>query len=78
MSEPTAYEICIGEVLDEKWTAYFAPFELTTEIETTILRGPVHDQAELFGVLLRICNLGLHLVSVNPMTPICDGRSVIP
>jgi hypothetical protein len=63
---PVLYEIRVREVLDEKWAAYFAPFEVTAGDNETILAGVAHDQAELFGVLFKICDLGLRLVSVNP------------
>ena len=68
MPDANSYEIRIGEVLDEKWAAYFAPFTLTAGTEETILTGVAHDQAELFGMLLRIRDLGLKLVSVKPIT----------
>ena len=67
MTESTCYEIRVREVLDEKWMAYFSPFTLEIGTDETILRGTVHDQAELFGVLLKIRDLGLKLVSVNPI-----------
>lgn len=67
MPGETTYEIRVKDVLDEKWLAYFTPFTLTFGAEETILTGLVHDQAELFGVLLKIRDLGLHLVSVNPV-----------
>jgi hypothetical protein len=70
MLEETTYEIRIQDVLDEKWLAYFSPFRLTFGAEETILTGIAHDQAELFGVLLKIRDLGLRLVSVNPVKPI--------
>lgn len=66
MYETNGYEICVREVLDEKWAAYFAPFELSIGKGETLLIGNVRDQAELFGVLLKIRNIGLYLVSVNP------------
>lgn len=65
MTESANYEIRVREVLDEKWAAYFEPFTLEFGSDETILRGAVHDQAELFGVLLKIRDLGLKLVSVN-------------
>lgn len=65
MTESAIYEIRVREVLDEKWAVYFAPFTLESRNNETILRGAVHDQAELFGVLLKIRDLGLKLVSVN-------------
>ena len=65
MTETTVYEIRVRDVLDEKWAAYFAPFTLTIGEYGSIFTGPVHDQAELFGVLLKIRDLGLKLVSVK-------------
>lgn len=65
LSETIPYEIHLRGVLDEKWAAYFAPFTLTFGTDETILTGAVHDQAELFGVLLKIRDLGLTLVSVT-------------
>jgi len=67
MTESVDYEIRVQEILDEKWVAYFAPFTLESGNNETILRGPIHDQAELFGVLLKIRDLGLKLVAVNPI-----------
>ncbi len=74
MPEATAYEICVGGVLDGKWAAYFAPFEVIAGFEETILRGQVHDQAELFGVLFKISDLGLKLISVNPTFGLTQNR----
>ncbi len=67
MSEEITYEIRLRDMLDEKWSAFFSPFTLTAHDEETFLTGVVHDQAELFGVLLKIRDLGLRLVSVNPI-----------
>ena len=75
MTESSNYEIRVREVLDEKWTAYFAPFTLEFGSNETILRGPVHDQSELFGILLKIRDLGLKLVSLNS-TNIAETRAV--
>jgi phosphopantothenoylcysteine synthetase/decarboxylase len=68
MPEAANYEIRVRDVLDEKWKAYFSPFTLTLEAEETVLTGVAHDQAELFGVLLKIRDLGLRLVSVKPIS----------
>ena len=67
INEAAFYEIRIRDVLDEKWAGYFAPFALTARTDETILRGVAHDQAELFGILLKIRDLGLKLVSVKPV-----------
>jgi hypothetical protein len=69
LSEAISYEIHLRGVLDEKWATYFAPFTLTFGPEETILTGAVHDQAELFGVLLKIRDFGLTLVSVMTRLP---------
>ncbi len=68
MPNETPCEIHIREALDEKWSSYFAPFALTFNSDETILSGVVHDQAELFGVLLKIRDSGLTLVSLLPVT----------
>jgi hypothetical protein len=65
MPEETTYEIRVQGVLDAKWKAFFAPFTLIFGADETILTGVAHDQAELFGILLKIRDLGLRLVSVN-------------
>ncbi len=67
MPEETIYEICVRDILDEKWSAHFLPFIITNGENDTLLSGVVHDQAELFGVLLKIRDHGLVLVSVNPV-----------
>ena len=65
MPEETMYEIRVREILDEKWSAHFFPFIVTNGGNDTLLSGVVHDQAELFGVLLKIRDHGLVLVSLN-------------
>jgi hypothetical protein len=67
MCRSNVYEIRVGDVLDEKWASYFVPLEISPGADGTVLTGPVQDQAELFGILLKISNLGLRLVSVNPL-----------
>jgi hypothetical protein len=66
ISEEIRYEIRLGDILEEKWSDSFAPFTLTTDDEGTMLTGVAHDQAELFGLLLKIRDLGLKLISVKP------------
>lgn len=62
-----ACEIRVRGLLDGKWAAYFFPFTLTYRADETILSGVAHDQAELFGILLKIRDLGLILISVTPV-----------
>ena len=66
MSESQTYEIRVQGRLDDRWTAWFDG--LTPVIEpdgTTILAGPVVDQAALHGLLQKVRDLGLPLLSVT-------------
>jgi hypothetical protein len=67
ITEAMTYEIHVQDVLDQKWAAYFSPFILSVDKNETLLTGVAHDQAELFGILLKIRDLGLQLVSVYPV-----------
>ena len=64
------YEIRIQGHLAPRWALRFAPMTLTTEAGgTTLIRGPVADQAALHGLLHQLGDLGLPLVSVTPTSP---------
>jgi len=61
------YEFQIREALTDDEGAWFSPLTLThTPPGVTHLRCQVRDQAELHGILLRIRNLNLTLLAVNP------------
>ena len=63
----TCYRIRIGGHLDQRWDDWFGEMTLSREADgTTLLRGPVVDQAELHGLLQTIRDLGLPLLSVTP------------
>ena len=69
MNRPTQetirYEIRIHGRLDARWTARFDGLSIHHEPDgTTVLSGPVSDQAALHGLLTRVRDLGLPLVSV--------------
>jgi hypothetical protein len=66
MPNETMFEIHIRNILDEKWSSYFVPFKMKFGTDETILTGVVHDQAELFGIFLKIRDSGLTLVSLMP------------
>ena len=64
------YEIEIEGYLDDRWQEWFEGFTLTRTADgRTFLTGPIRDQAALHGVLKKINNLGLTLISVNPVNP---------
>jgi hypothetical protein len=78
--EPALYELRISAHLDDHWSAWFGGWTLTRESDgTTMLRGPVGDQAALHGLLGRIRDLGLTLISVQAVhAPRCGRPWVSP
>lgn len=66
---PLRYEIRLRGRLDPRWAAWFDGLTLTTPDGTTVLSGPVTDQAALHGLLQKIRDLGLPLLSVTPLDP---------
>ncbi len=59
------YEIRVEGVLGERWAAWFEGLQVGREGSQTVLWGPLADQAALQGVLVRIGDLGMRLVSVR-------------
>ena len=63
--KPGMYEIRLKGHLDARWADRFEGMSFTHKTDgTTILSGPVADQAELHGLLRKVRDLGLTLVSV--------------
>ena len=62
---PITCEIRISGRLDVQWSDWFDKFTITQAGEQTLLRGTVADQAALYGILLKLHNLGLPLLSVK-------------
>ncbi len=63
--DATAYEIRVAGHLDGRWAARFDGLSLTQDSDgTTVISGPVADQAELHGLLQQVRDLGVPLVSV--------------
>lgn len=77
-NQPPCYEIRIKGHLDDRWVQWFDGLTITLE-ETgnTLLSGPVSDQAALHGLLKKVRDLGLPLVSVSPVEPGLGGNSEI-
>lgn len=62
------YEIRLQGQLDQRWSDWFEGFTLTIHGDgTTTLTGPVTDQAALYGLLRRVGDLGVTLISVNEL-----------
>jgi hypothetical protein len=59
------YEIRVRGLLDSHWSAWFEGLTLThLGNGQTLIAGPIQDQAALHGILAKIRDLGLHLLSV--------------
>jgi hypothetical protein len=63
--EPGWYEIRLQGRLDERWASWFDGLTLEPQPDgVTVLRGRIPDQAALHGLLARLRDLGLPLISV--------------
>jgi len=64
------YQIRIKGLLSREWTDWFEGLTITLgEDGDTLLTGPVVDQAALHGLLKKVRDLGMPLVSVSPVEP---------
>ena len=64
------YEIRIKGHLDDRWSDWFEGLTITLEEDgNTLLTGPVVDQAALHGLLKKVRDLGMPLLSVCPLDP---------
>ena len=69
-NEDLLYEIRVKGHLHNRWTAWLDGLELSrSEDGTTLLRGRVADQAALHGLLNKLRDIGLPLVSVEQVDP---------
>ena len=74
--EPVLYEIRIKGHLADRWVHWFGGLTITLEENgDTLLTGPVVDQSALHGLLRKVRDLGLPLLSVSVPEP---GRNDMP
>ena len=74
--QTTIYQIRIKGHLSPQWTDWFEGLTITLEENgTTLLTGPVIDQAALHGYLKKVRDLGTPLLSVNSVGP---GEQDVP
>ena len=67
-SDRPRYRIRIRDHLDPTWSAWFDGLAITQQDDgTTTLTGHVIDQAELFGLLARLRDLGATLLAIEPL-----------
>ena len=68
--QPDYYEIRLKGHLDKRWTNWFGGLTITLEDEgNTLLAGPVADQSALHGLLKKIRDLGVPLISLMQVDP---------
>jgi hypothetical protein len=74
----TTYELRVAGHIDDHWSAMLGDLAVTRCPDgTTVLTGPVTDQAQLHGVLARVRDLGVTLLSLRALdaqVPTADGR----
>ena len=62
---PARYEIRVAGVLDSRWAAWFDGLQISGQGDQTVICGEVADQAALHGLLTKVRDLGLCLISVR-------------
>lgn len=68
-NQPVVYEIRIAGHLPPQWSDWFEGFAVALEPDgTTVLSGPVVDQAALYALLKKVRDTGLTLIAVNQIS----------
>ena len=76
-NEAGQYEIRLKGHLDARWAAWFDGLSLSRDSDgTTVLRGPVADQAALHGLLHKVRDIGLPLICVVRIDPVFPSPSL--
>ncbi len=64
--KPGVYEIVVKGKLDSRWSRWFANMQIIPRPDgNTLIAGPIADQAALYGVISRMRDLGMVLISVQ-------------
>ena len=75
---PTYYEIRVEGVLDHRWAAWFGGLHVGTDGTQTVISGLLTDQPALHGLLVKIRDLGLCLISVRRLPGSQAGNQARP
>ena len=68
-NQPVVYEIRIAGHLPARWSAWFEGLAVAVQPDgSTLLSGPVVDQAALYGLLKKVRDTGLTLIAVNQIS----------
>jgi hypothetical protein len=79
--QPTVYRICVGGRVTERLGSALEGMRLESGLAESSFIGEIRDQPQLFGLLNRVCDLGLELVSVQPYyvpVPPDDEQETMP
>ncbi len=69
-TSPLQYEIRLRGHLEPRWSGWFDGLSLTNESDgTTLISGPVVDQAALHGLLQKLRDVGVPLISITQVSP---------
>lgn len=63
------YEIRVKGILDGRWAAWFEDLQVSSDGEESVISSTVADQAALHGLLAKVRDLGLFLISVRHLDP---------
>ncbi len=70
------YEIRVEGHLGPRWASWFDGMEISAEDDgTTVIRGPVVDQAALHGQLQKLRDIGIPLISLTQLPPTSEQHS---
>ena len=73
------YEIRVQGHLDRRWSNWFEGLTISYEGDgSTVLRGPLADEAALHGVLIKVRDLALPLLAVNRVVVEGEARRETP
>jgi hypothetical protein len=77
LEQRTVYRIVVKGTLDETWSDWFEGLSLVSlERGETLLTGPIVDQAALYGILWKLRDLNLTLLSVASIeAPLSEGAA---
>ena len=65
--QPALYEIRVDGVLDDRWADWFGGLQVSNDGTMTVIAGLLPDQPALHGLLTKVRDLGLTLISVRQL-----------
>ena len=78
LGSPAYYEIRVEGVLDHRWAAWFGGLHVEGDDAQTVISGLLTDQPALHGLLAKIRDLGLCLISVRRLPGSEAGNQAQP